>query len=101
MRETDSSAAAAEQGETVQDARIWQGWDGSRDVGTLFGETLDLHQIAWDVYMVYKPGIKWEGQRPPRPTFWLHQLEGIDPTLLLCVNPGRLSAKVEELLRQP
>ena len=35
-------------------------------------------QVAWDVYLVYKPGVKWEGPRPPRPTFWMHQLEGVD-----------------------
>jgi len=101
MRDGDSPAAAAEQAETVRDVRISQGWDSSRDVGTLFGATLDLHQIAWDVYLIYKPGITWEGQQPPQPTFWMHQLAGADPSLLLCVNPTRLSTEVGKLLGQP
>jgi hypothetical protein len=101
MREGDSPATAAEQAEMVRDARISQGWDGSRDVGELFGATLDLHEIAWDVYLIYKPGITWEGQRPPHPTFWMHQLAGADPSLLLCANPSRLGAEVEKLLDQP
>jgi hypothetical protein len=100
MRDGDSPAAAAEQAETVRDARISQGWDGSRDVGKLFGATLELHETAWDVYLIYKAGVVWEGQRPPHPTFWMHQLDGADPSLLLCVNPSRLSTEVGKLLDQ-
>jgi hypothetical protein len=101
MRDGDNSATASEQAETVRDARISQGWDAGRDVGKLFGATLDLHEIAWDVYLIYKPGITWEGKQPPHPTFWMHQLSGADPSLLLCVNPTRLSTEVGRLLGQP
>ena len=100
MRDGDSSVAATQQAETIHDARITQGWNENRNVGKLFGETLDLHDIAWDVYLIYKPGIKWEAQQPPRPTFWMHQLQGVDPKLLLCENPTRLSAEVGKLLEQ-
>lgn len=100
MREGDNPAAATQQAETVRDPRITQGWNESRNVGKLFGETLELHDIAWDVYLVYKPGIKWEGQQPPHPTFWMHQLEGADPKLLLCENPTRLNVEVGKLLEQ-
>src|SRR5260370_5275282 len=48
----------------------------------------------------FKPGVKWEGAQPPRPTFWMHQLEGVDPNLLLCVNPTRLSEEVGKLIAQ-
>jgi hypothetical protein len=101
MRATDNRAAAAEQAATVQDARISQGWNTSRDVGHLFGATLDLNEIAWDVYLIYKPGITWEGEKPPHPTFWMHQLDEADPSLLLCVNPSRLSSEVGKLLGRP
>jgi len=100
MRDGDNAATATQQAENVQDVRIVQGWDGSRNLGKLFGDTLDLHQIAWDVYLIYKPGIKWEETQPPRPTFWMHQLEGVDPNLLLCVNPTRLSEEVGRLIAQ-
>ena len=100
MRDGDNASSATQQAETVQDIRISQGWDGGQNVGKLFGQTLDLHQIAWDVYLVYKPGIKWEGPQPPRPTFWMHQLEGADPKLLLCENPTRLNVEVGKLLEQ-
>ena len=98
MRDGDSAVAATQQADAVRDARITQGWNENKNVGKLFGETLDLHDIAWDVYLVYKPGIKWQAQQPPRPTFWMHQLSGVDPKLLLCENPTRLSAEVGKLL---
>jgi len=100
MRGGDDATSATQQAETVQDIRISQGWDGGQNLGKLFGQTLDLHQIAWDVYLVYIPGIKWEGTQPPRPTFWMHQLEGADPKLLLCENPTRINAEVGKLLDQ-
>src|SRR6266404_775538 len=100
MRDGDDATSATQQAETVQDIRISQGWDSSQNLGKVFGQTLDLHQIAWDVYLVYKPGIKWEGLQPPHPTFWMHQLEGADPKLLLCENPTRLNVEVGKLLAQ-
>jgi hypothetical protein len=100
MLDGDSALKATQQAETIRDGRITQGWNENRSVGKLFGETLDLHDIAWDVYLLYKPGIKWETQQPPPPTFWMHQLEGADPKLLLCENPTRLSAEVGKLIQQ-
>jgi hypothetical protein len=100
MLDGDSPKTATQQAGTIRDARITQGWNEDKDVGKLFGETLDLHDIAWDVYLLYKPGIKWEAQQPQRPTFWMHQLEGADPNLLLCEDPTRLSAEVGKLLDQ-
>ncbi|HEX4002882.1 MAG TPA: hypothetical protein VHX36_09540 [Candidatus Acidoferrales bacterium] len=98
LRSDDSPEAATEQAEKVRDVRIWQGWNGNKNVGKLLGDTLNLHDVAWDVYLLYKPGIKWEGQEPPAPTFWMHQLQGVDPKLLLCADPTRLSAEVAKLL---
>ncbi len=100
MRDGDSPVAATQQAETIHDTRIAQGWNENRNIGKLFGETLDLHDVAWDVYLIYKPGIKWEARQPPRPTFWMHQLEGVDPKLLLCENPTRLNVEVGKLLEQ-
>jgi hypothetical protein len=100
MRDGDSPITATQQADTIRDARITQGWNENRSVGKLFGKTLALHDTAWDVYLLYKPGIKWEAQQPPRPTFWMHQLEGADPKLHLCENPTRLNLEVGKLLGQ-
>ena len=98
MRRDDSPVAATQQAEGVRDTRIWQGWNGNKSVGDLFGKSLELHATAWDVYLIYKRGIKWEAPEPPRPTFWMHQLQGVNPKLLLCADPTRLSAEVGKLL---
>jgi hypothetical protein len=98
MRDDDNPVAATEQAEKVRETRIWQGWNGNKHVGDLFGKTLELDDIAWDTYLIYKPGIKWEAAQPPRPTFWMHQLVGVDPKLLLCADPTRLGVEVAKLL---
>ncbi len=100
MIEGDGAEAASQQAATFQDTRIVQEWNENRNLGKLFGKTLDLHAVARDVYLVYKPGIRWEGEQPPQPTFWMHQLNGADPKLLLCADPTRLSAEVGKLLEQ-
>ena len=100
MIEGDSAETASQHAETLHDTRIVQGWNENRNLGRLFGETLDLRAVAWDVYLVYKPGIRWEEERPPKPTFWLHQLNDADPKLLLCRNPTRLNTEVGKLLEQ-
>jgi len=48
MLDGDSPKTATQQADTIHDARITQGWNEDKDVGKLFGETLDLHDIAWD-----------------------------------------------------
>ena len=38
----------------------------TRDVGVLFQEPLSLTtEPAWDVYLVYAPGIEWNDPTPP------------------------------------
>lgn len=57
------------------DVRILQYWDGSNDLGKAYEEVLPTPgSTAWDVYLLYKPGVLWTARRPPKPTFWMHQL---------------------------
>ncbi len=55
-------------------------WDAEMLAGKLFKAPLKLNSdypTAWDVYLIYAPGIHWsEGAPPPKPTFWMHQLSG-------------------------
>jgi len=100
MRVGDSPYTAARQALTVQDPRISQGWIETEDVGKLFAQTLKLRAIAWDVYLIYESGIQWNGRLAPSPNFWMHQLENVDPELLLYKNPTRLETEVGKLLRE-
>lgn len=40
--------------------------------------TLGISEDAWDVYMVYGPQARWDGDVPPKPLFWMHQLGSAD-----------------------
>jgi len=100
MLPSDDAAAARSQAGTFTDTRVVQRWDASRDSGTQFSKILKLKGAAWDVYLLYEPGVKWTGATPPAPTFWMHQLRadhGADQRL--CLNPAAMTAKVEELLK--
>lgn len=53
-------------------------WDAEMYAGKLFKAPINLNAeylTAWDVYLIYAPGIHWvEDSPPPKPTFWMHQL---------------------------
>ena len=49
-------------------------WEDSGRIGYLYEEVLGIDVFAYDVWMVYKPGIRWEEGFPPRPDFWMHNL---------------------------
>ena len=54
-----------------------RGDDGRRAGEPAEQGAIDLvSEPAWDVYLVYAPGIHWEGKEPPRPTYFQHQLGG-------------------------
>ncbi len=33
------------------------------------------HHVAWDAYLFYAPGARWEGETPPPPAEWFHALQ--------------------------
>ena len=95
----DDEAAAAAQAGAFVDRRLIQQWDRDRASGRLVAKTLNLKGNAWDVYMLYAPGVKWTGDTPPAPTFWMHQLRaetGADQRA--CLNPSVFMRKVANLL---
>ena len=95
MRTDDDPAAVNEEAATFVDKRLTEGWDGDRQVGNLFARTLKLRGTAWDVYLVYDRGVRWDGASPPVPSFWMHQLKaGVGADQKLCLNPERLSRDV-------
>jgi copper chaperone len=95
MEPGDAPPAARRQAATFQDPRLTEGWDPDREMGNLFARMLALRCAAWDVYLVYDRGVRWEGTEPPAPSFWMHQLEeevGADQKLSL--DPSRFSREV-------
>jgi copper chaperone CopZ len=100
MLSGDNVNAAQIQAGSFTDRRVVQRWDEHRLAGAEFSKTLKLKGDAWDVYLLYAPGVKWTGATPPAPTFWMHQLRaehGADQKL--CLNPAAMTAKVQDLLK--
>jgi hypothetical protein len=83
----DTSAAALEQiSAEPADSRLIDGWDSDKSIGNAFRQTLGLRRTAWDVYMIYDSDVQWTDEKPPPPSFWMHQLSGnsgADPKLAL------------------
>ena len=92
--ERADSEAAAFKGQPVVHV-----WDPERQLGKLYSRILNLSATAWDFYFLYAPGVRWEGNEPPQPTFWMHQLpveSGADRNLVL--YPTRFSDELLKLL---
>ena len=88
MAEDDLSAAQVQQ-DLFQDPRVHHYWQPEKSLGKLVVETLNLKNtvIAWDIYLLYQPGTRWEGGAFPSPDFWMHQLPEdeslrLDPKIL-------------------
>jgi hypothetical protein len=68
--ERDVPRATAE----VADPRARHYWDGDGQLIKGYREVLGLNEPAWDIYLLYAPAAQWDGDRPPRPQYWMHQL---------------------------
>ena len=101
MKAADDPVSAAGQAARFKNARMAEAWDAQREGAALFARTLKLKGPAWDVYLLYARGLTWEGEDPPAPSFWMHQLrseDGADQTL--CLNPARLTSETLALLER-
>jgi hypothetical protein len=55
------------------DPRVKYFWDARDITGVEWQETLDIEQLAWDIYFLYGRDAKWE-DLPDMPDYWMHQL---------------------------
>src|SRR5687767_8065405 len=61
-----------------------------------FRPVLGIRVPAWDLYLIYGPDAHWEGNTPPTPSFWMHQLRNVDngPEL----DPEALGEQIRQTL---
>jgi hypothetical protein len=78
MREGDSaSVVSALIGNDRDCTHYWEdeGWPVSTRLRPLLGlGPFDPERSAWDVYLLYAPGIIWTNEDPPMPSDWTHNL---------------------------
>lgn len=58
----------------LPDARAAHYWDGEGQLMDGYQQVLGISERAWDVFLVYGPDARWEGEAPPAPLYWEHQL---------------------------
>jgi hypothetical protein len=74
---TDDERSSRKAVTLFPDERVKNYWVRTRAVGKLFQSPINLKgEPAWDVSLVYEPGIVWDGDTPPEPTYFMHQLGG-------------------------
>lgn len=96
----DQPKLAKQLAQNWQEPHISHSWDSKRVLGNEFQKVLNLTRTAWDIYVIYKPGVVWEGMLPPKPTYWMHLLSdssGADPAFFL--NQEIFSKQIKSYLK--
>lgn len=82
---TDTERAVPNAATRLPDKRVAHFWDGKGELVEAYKTILPTKNAqsgeyvrAWDVYLVFAPGVEWKEQ-PPKPSFWMHQLYLVDP----------------------
>ena len=72
---TDNLRGALKATSILSDSRVRHYWVDGQAVAKMFQPALGLrNEVAWDVYLVYPPGVEWNASRPPKPAYYMHQL---------------------------
>jgi hypothetical protein len=70
----DSEDAARAATALIPDARACHYFDPNRQAGRVLASRMGGEgQVAWDIYLLFPPGVAWEDE-PPLPIDWVHQL---------------------------
>ena len=85
----------AKAAELIPDRRARHFWDAGQLVGTALQPILKTPEAAWDVWLLYDRDVRWEGEAPPRPAWWEHQLYDMPSERSL--DPERFARKAREL----
>lgn len=97
---TDDERSARKATTILPDTRVHHYWIGDQAVGEMFQAPLALVvEPAWDVYLVYPPGIEWTTARPPKPAYFMHQLGSLPADRRL--NGETLARKLRQVLAKP
>lgn len=74
MLASDSIEAAQETSALIRDQRAVHFYDRARRAGRSIAAAVGgPGEIAWDTYLLYRSGARWN-DGPPAPEHWMHQL---------------------------
>ncbi len=92
---SDFKKDAIERATEFQDPRVRNYWDENGITGTAWQRRLGFNSVAWDVYFLFDRSVNWE-KEIPQPTFWMHQLRGIDKAPFL--NQQEFQSRLKSML---
>jgi len=76
----------------LQGLNIHHYWEESGIIGVLYRDAMDVPMYVWDFWAIYGPDALWEGEFPPLPDYFEHQLG---------VTSGRSSGFTREQVLDP
>lgn len=91
----DDERASRRASRIVPDPRVRHFWTDDQELGKAFQGALELPRIAWDIYFVYPPEARWNGE-PPAPETFMHQLRGLPEETML--DGDKLAEAIRNLL---
>ena len=95
---TDDQRSSRKASTLLPDPRVTHYWVETQDVGKMYQPAIGLEgEAAWDVYLVYPPGIGWADTIPPVPAHLMHQLRGRLPEARLLDGP-QLASEIARVL---
>jgi hypothetical protein len=85
---------ARQAAELMLDPPVSHYWDPEQRVGAAFQDRLGLSAPAWDVWLLFAPGSRWDAGAALVPAWWEHQLRVLDaPHPDRRLDPDRFAAK--------
>lgn len=88
----DNIATAAVASRRVVDHRVRVFHDPNKRAGRSMARTLGWqHHIAWDCYLYYPAGVRWDGPHMPPAPRWIHQLR--DREVWEAERPGQTNTE--------
>ena len=95
MLQSDNRAAAIKRSSEFTDPRVIHYWDGDQETGKIWQKVMNIPRVAWDIYFLYGSDSEWNTE-PTKPDFYMHQLRGLPPGLML--DEAELEKKAREML---
>lgn len=80
----------------MPDPRVTQFWTETPSLSEAFKTSLGLQSIAWDVFLLYRPGVTWQSPAPA-PQLIMHNRGDLPPDQHL--DGIKLSAEVQKMLK--
>jgi hypothetical protein len=94
---SDVEGSVPEATKRLPDKRVSFYWNGDGELAWSYSRLMKLgeEQPAWDIYFVFDGDAAWK-DKPPLPTYWMHQLRMAPERLL---DGEKLAAEIKRLIK--